>query len=246
MFGFIKKSFVTAVTFFGCNVLNVNPLKCISMNNKERRGKPNTININSNEPLFYPYSIKINRYSSCNDINDPYAKLCVPDAAKGIIVKVFNLMSRTNETRYIGWHKTCRCRCRLNANVCNKTQRWNKDKCRYGCKGTIDKGSCDKELIWNPSNCDCGCDEACDVGEYIDYKYCKCRKSLIDKLLEERSENNDGNEIISNKTLNDYGKIYGSCTIYIVLSVIFFMKSIKENILKQHSIKHINAEYQTN
>ena len=57
-------------------------------------------------------------------------------------------------------------------------------------------GSCDKELIWNPSNCDCGCDEACDVGEYIDYKYCKCRKSLIDKLLEEYSENDDGNETI--------------------------------------------------
>ena len=144
----IQNVWVTTVMSFGCNVLNVNPLKCNSMNNQEHRGRPNIININSNEPLFYTYSIKINRYSgSCNDINDPYATLCVPDLVKYINVKVFNLISRANETRYIGWHKTCRCRCRLNVNVCNNTQRWNKGKCRCGCKGTIDMGSCDKDVI---------------------------------------------------------------------------------------------------
>ena len=43
---------------------------------------------------------------SCNNINDPYAKICVPDVVKDLNVKVFNLMSRTNETRYIKWHET--------------------------------------------------------------------------------------------------------------------------------------------
>ena len=98
MFGFIKKCFFTAMIFFGCNAL-----KCVSMNNQKCRERPEIMNINSNEPLFYPYGIKVNKCSgSCNNINDLYGKLCVPGVVKCINVKVFNLMSRTNKTRYIG------------------------------------------------------------------------------------------------------------------------------------------------
>ena len=43
-------------------------------------------------------------------------------------------MSRTNETRHIAWHETCKCKCRLDASVCNNRQRWNKDKYRCECK----------------------------------------------------------------------------------------------------------------
>ena len=60
---------------------------------------------------------------------------------------------RTNETRHIKWHETCKCKCRLDASACNNKQRWNDDKCRCECKELIDKGICDKEYIWNPSNC---------------------------------------------------------------------------------------------
>ena len=60
---------------------------------------------------------------SCNNINDPYAKLGVPDTIKNINVKVFNLISRTNETRHIEWHNTCKCKGRLDASVCNNKQR---------------------------------------------------------------------------------------------------------------------------
>ena len=56
----------------------------------------------------------------------------------------------------------------------------------------------------------------CDVGEYLDYENCKCRKKLVDELVEECSENIDGNEMIS-VTLNDYKSVCGSCTIYIAL-----------------------------
>ena len=95
MFRFIKKCFFATINFFSCNVLNVNPLKCVSMNNQGCRVRPEIINVNSNEPSFYPYSIKIIKCSgSCNNINDPYAKLYVPDVVKNINVKVFNLMSR--------------------------------------------------------------------------------------------------------------------------------------------------------
>ena len=51
-------------------------------------------------------------------------------------------MSRTNETRYIEWHETCKCECRLDAIVCNNKQRWNKNKCKCECKELIDKGVC--------------------------------------------------------------------------------------------------------
>ena len=49
---------------------------------------------------------------------------------KDLNVKVFNIMSRTNETRFIEWHQTCKCKCRLDAIVCNNKQRWNQNKWR--------------------------------------------------------------------------------------------------------------------
>ena len=129
--------------------------------------------------------------SSCNNINDPYAKMCVPDVVKNLNAKVFNIMSRTNETRHIEWHETCKCKCRLDASICNNKQRWNDDKCRCECKELIDKGVCDKGSIWNPSNCECECDKSCDISEYLDYENCKCRKKLVDKLVDECTENID-------------------------------------------------------
>ena len=76
-------------------------------------------------------------------------------------------MSKTNKTRPIQRHETCKCKCILDAGGCNKKQRWNDNKGRYECKELIDKGVCDKESIWNPSNCECECDKSCDVGEYL-------------------------------------------------------------------------------
>ena len=160
-------------------------------------------NVNTNESMFYPYSITINKgKGSCNTINDPHVKICVPYTIKNIDVKVFNLMSRTNETRHIEWYKTCKCKCRLDVSVCNNIQRWNEDKCRCECKELIDKGIRDKGFIWNPINCERECDKLCEVGEYLDYKNCKCRKSLTDKLAKECSENIDGNEMLYNETLD--------------------------------------------
>ena len=72
------------------------------MTNKECKVRPKIVNAKSDEPVFYPLSIKTSKYSgSCNDINDPYAKMCVPDVIKNLNVKVFNIISRTNETRHI-------------------------------------------------------------------------------------------------------------------------------------------------
>ena len=98
----LKNVFFTAIPFFNYGVLNVNSLECVSMNNQECRTRTKIININNNEPVFYPFNIKVNKCSgSCNNINDPYAKLCVPDVVKNINIKVFNLMPFSNQTRHI-------------------------------------------------------------------------------------------------------------------------------------------------
>ena len=155
------------------------------MKNQECKTISQIVNVNSNNPIFYLFSIKISKCRcNCNNINDLYSTICVPDIIKNLNIKVFNLMSRTNETRVIEWHEKCKC----DAIVCNNKQRWNKNKCRCECKGLIDKGICDKGFIWNPSICECEFDKTCDIGEYLDYENWKCRKKIVDKLIDECTE----------------------------------------------------------
>ena len=72
------------------------------MKNQECKRRPQVINVKRDEPVFFPFSIETRKCScSCNSISYPYAKICVPDIIKNLNVKVFNLMSKTNETRFI-------------------------------------------------------------------------------------------------------------------------------------------------
>ena len=101
MFRLIKQIFISAMMVFS-NLPNVNPLECISMKNQECKVRPEIVNVNSNNPIFYPFSIKTNKCNgNCNNINDPFARTCVPDTVKDLNVKVFNLMTLTNETRHM-------------------------------------------------------------------------------------------------------------------------------------------------
>ena len=111
-------------------------------------------------------------------------------------------MSRTNETRHIKWHESCKCICRLGKIIYNNKQKWNKDKCRCDCNKLIDKGVCNKGYAWNPSNCGCECDKACDVGEYLDYKNCQCRKKLTDKLINDCTKTIEETKLV-NITFNE-------------------------------------------
>ena len=194
------------------------------MNNQACKVRPEIVNVNSNEPVFYPFSIKTSKCSgSCNNINDPYAKICVPDVVKDLNVKVFNLMLRTNETRHIKWHETYKCKCRLDASVCNNKQRWDNDKCRCECKELINKGICDKGYIWNPSNYKCESDKSCDFGEYLDYKNFKYRDKLVDKLVEECNENIEETSLVK---FNSTKCKHNSCILYIALFSILFTINI--------------------
>ena len=198
------------------------------MNNQKCKARPKIIDINNNEPVFYSYSIKVNKCSeSCSNINDPYAKLCIPDIVKNTNVKVCNLMSRINETRQMIWHEICKCVCRLSSAVCNSRQVRNEDKCRCECReDLVNKMVCDKGYIWNPSNCACECDKSCGMGQYLDYKRCVCRNSLVDKIVEECTNFIDEGKIY-NETLNvTLSNDCASCTLYVVLFAVFLSTSV--------------------
>ena len=138
IFGFVKK-----VLFVGSRILsgftNANSLTCISMNNEECKTRPQVVNVIGDEPVFFRFNIETSKCSgSCNQIKYSCAKICVPDVVKNVNVKVFHLMSRTNETRHIEWHEMCKCECKFGDNVFNNKQCWNKNKCRCECKESID------------------------------------------------------------------------------------------------------------
>ena len=119
--------------------------------------------------MFYPYSIKVNKCcGSCNNVNDQYSNICVPDVVKN---------------------------------------------------------------IWNPSNCEEEWDKSCDVGEYLDYADCKCRKRLIDKLVEECSKNID-KELHSNELISVTSKWLWKC-----VWVLYNIHSIVSNIF-HNKYKH--------
>ena len=189
------------------NIFKTKALECISVVNQKCMVRPKVIQTNANEPVFYPLSIKVNKCGGdCNTINDPMAKSCVSDIVKDMNIKVFNTLSRINETRKIVWHETCKCICRLTSAICNDKQEWNKNKGSCECKeDLISKLACDKGYMWNPSTCACECDKYCEVGQYLDYNNCACRKKLIDDLIEQYTSIVDieikrGTNIFTNST----------------------------------------------
>ena len=119
--------------------------------------------------------------------------------------------------------ETCKCKCRLDASVCNDKKRCNDNKGRYELKELIDKGVCGKVFLWNTSNCECEYDKSCDVGKYLDYKNCKYRKKLADKLVEECTENIHEVKVASE---NEHKNKCSSYILHIILFSIFFAINI--------------------
>ena len=84
----------------------------------------------------------------------------------------------------------------------------------------IDEGACDKGYVLNPSNCECECDKSCNIGEYLDYSSCKCRKKLIDPLVEECTKNIDETKLVNITVENENNS---RCTSYVIYKVLFFI-----------------------
>ena len=78
MFSFVKKVFVLGLKVLSSSITGA--LNCALINNQECKIRPEIIDVSSNNAIFYPFSVKINRCSvNCNSINDPCGKICVPD-----------------------------------------------------------------------------------------------------------------------------------------------------------------------
>ena len=136
----------------------------VSLNNQPCKARPTIINMNTDKNLFYPFTVSVNRCrGSCNTVDNPYARVCVPNKVKNINVKVFNLMSGVNETRFLVQYESYECKCGLNESVRNSKQKWNHDECRCDWKELDDWSSCVKDYMWNPSKCDCECNKECKI-----------------------------------------------------------------------------------
>ena len=123
MLGFIKIWFFTGLVFLS-TLTSLNSLGCISMTNQECKVRLQIVNVTGNDPVFFLFSIKTSKSSgSCNNIINPCANLGVPDVVKNLNVKVFNLASEANETRYIEWHEMCKSKFRFSSSVWNNKQR---------------------------------------------------------------------------------------------------------------------------
>ena len=156
------------------SIIKTRALECVSVVNQKCMPRPKILNVNEGigEALFYPYNVLVNKCSgSCNTLDDPMARIFVPNIIENGNMKVYNFLMRLNETRNVLWHESCKCVCKLNLSVCNNKQIWNSDTCRCDCNedfaGII---NCIKGYTWNPSICKCQCDKWCKSGQYLDHK----------------------------------------------------------------------------
>ena len=164
------------------------------------------------EALFYPYNVLVNKCSgSCDTLDNPMSKICVPKIIKNVNMKVYNFSMRLNETCNVLWHESCKCVCRLNSSVCNSKQ-----TCRCDCNedfaSIID---CNKGYTWNPNTCECQCDKWCKTCQYLDHKNCVCKNKLIGRLIEECTS------IINETMINNKDNIDNCNTIRNVFIVLF-------------------------
>ena len=118
------------------SALKVGALGCVSVVNQKCMPRPKILNVNEGigEALLYPYNVLVNKCSgSCDTLDNPMSKICVPKIIKNVNMKVYDFLMRLNETRNVLWHESCKCVRRLDSSVCNNKQIWNSDTCRCDC-----------------------------------------------------------------------------------------------------------------
>ena len=176
-----------AISLF--STIKTKVLECVSVTNQECMPRPKIRDVNEGvgEALFYPYNVLVNKSSGdCDTLDNPMAKMCVPNIIKRINVKVYNFLMRLNETRYVLRHESCKCVCRLNSSLCNSKQIWNSDTYRCDCNEDFASIiNCTKGYTWNPSTCECQCDMWCKTGQYLDYKNFFRKNKLIGRVIAE-------------------------------------------------------------
>ena len=211
-----------AISLF--STLKVNALECVSVINQKCMPRPKILDVNEGvgEALFYPYNVLVNKCSgSCNTLDNPMIKMCVPNVIRRVNMPVYNFLMRLNETRNVLWHESCKCVCKLNSSECKNKQIWNSDTCRCDCNedfaGII---NCAKGYTWNPSICECHCNTWCKPGQYLDHKNCVCKNKLIGRLIKECTS------VINETMINNNKDNITNNNTYLILFIIFLIGSI--------------------
>ena len=109
MFSTVKKKIIFYGFISVSKLFRVSSLsKCVDLTNQKCVVRPKIIDVNSNDLVFYPFKIAVNKCSgSCNTINNPFDKICVAKDVKDLNIRVINLLSGVNETRFVEWHDNC-------------------------------------------------------------------------------------------------------------------------------------------
>ena len=205
------------ISLFG--IIKTKALECVSVVKQKCMPRPKMLDVNEGigEALFYPYNVLGNKCSgSCNTLDNPMAKLCVPNVIKRVNMQVYNFLMRLNETRNVLWHESCKCVCKLNSSVCNNNHT-DSDTCRCDCNedvaGII---CCAKGYMWNPSTCECQCDKRCKQGQYLDHKNCVCKNKLIGRIIEKCTS------VINETIINNKDNTTNNNT-YLILFIMFLI-----------------------
>ena len=157
--------------------------------------------------MTFPYKIKVDEcIGSCNDKNNPYFKICLPDSTKNISVKSLDLISRKNVLKNISFHQSCKCGCLLGEKVCNNLQKWNVSNCTYEC---LKIKKCKIGFSWNLNNCRC---EMKKLASLTETEECDVKTDAI-------------KNVFKNKTVILIKKIK-NCKPFISVSILFLCISI--------------------
>ena len=84
------------------NIIKTKALECVSVANQKFMPRPKILDVNEGigEALFYPYKVLVNKCGgSCNTLDNPMSKICVPKIIKNVNMQVYNFSMRLNETR---------------------------------------------------------------------------------------------------------------------------------------------------
>ena len=163
--------------------------------------------ITDNDYMTYPYKISVNRcIGSCNNKDNPYFKIWLPDSIKDISVKTFDLLSKKKVLKNISFHKNCKCGCLLDEKVCNNLQKWNKDKCRYEC---LKIKKCAIGYSWNVNNCRCEMKKLAPL-------------TIETEECDVESKTNKIKNVYDNKTI----KKINDCKLFVAVSVLFLCITI--------------------
>ena len=103
-------------------IIKTKALECVSVVNQKCMPRPKILDVNEGigEALLYLCNVLVNKCSgSCNTLDNPMSKICVPKIIKNVNMQVYNFLMRLNETRNVLWHESCKCVCKLNSSVCN-------------------------------------------------------------------------------------------------------------------------------